>query len=504
MSQEPKDMNAQPQIDFTAAQSADALPMPRATLEMIDQQRRRALDALLQGFDGLIAGREAAKACAVSFGSEAGLSEEATKALMAGNDKRDRWHVERDGCATWREVFAKETAETINRAVWSHVIQATDLEKLMDRQARDEFRASLSENPPEPTPENVAATLQHYASQAGVIFQRGIANAFSKLDRRFKSHDGFKIGARVILDGYFSEWSGISSRGEETLRDIERVFTVLDGLDQPEGYAGIVGKLRGLRSSERPALVQSEWVRVRVFKNGNAHLWFERDDLVKKVNLLLADYYGEAIGEGSEVCDVSDLGPGYHLTPAKNLGFYETDADTAARLLDRLSVSYLMKEKGARVLEPSAGNGALADEVRRLGGNVQCVELDTGRAAVLRSKGFRVIEGDFLRIEPHQIPGGLFDGVIMNPPFDLGRDCDHVRHALKFLKPGGWLLAIMSARAELSEDKRCASFRAMLAKDCQPSNNWRREFFQDLPAGSFAHAGTNVNTVTLALFKKEA
>src|SRR3546814_11086599 len=49
-----------------------------------------------------------------------------------------------------------------------------------------------------------------------------------------------------------------------------------------------------------PTVIEGDYFRVRVFKNGNLHIWFERDDLLQSVNLLLAEYYGEAIGDGYE------------------------------------------------------------------------------------------------------------------------------------------------------------------------------------------------------------
>ena len=513
-------MNAQLNFDQPAAAPGDeGLPMPRATLETLERARDRSLAALLAGFDGLAAGMDAAKEAAQGFGrlddftgkrsDPSGLSERAVKALLAGNAERGRYDVREDSLPTWREVFQDETRKTIDRAVWSYIVEATDLEKLMDHQAREEFRASLASDPPAPTVENVRATLSHYCAEAPTILKRGIAKAFSGLDRRFKSHDGFKIGSRVILDRLFSA-DGFRCRGgvDEKLRDIERAFSVLDGKEMPAAYAGIVGQLDGIRySTPRPVVIESDWVRIRVFKNGNAHLWFTRDDLVRKVNRLLADYYGETIGEGSEVCDVSDLGPSYHLTPARNLGFYETNEETAARLLDRVGLAYLTKENpGLRVLEPSAGMGALADAVRKeCGVRSHCVEVDAGRAAILRSKGYTTTQADFLTLKPTDIPGGLFDVVVMNPPFDRGRDCDHVRHALQFLKPGGRLVAIMSASAEISEDSRRASFRAHLLKVCEdPGKWWSDRLFQDLPEGSFAHAGTMVNTVTLSARKRQA
>src|SRR3546814_5919484 len=85
---------------------------------------------------------------------------------------------------------------------------------------------------------------------------------------------------------------------------------------------------------------------------------------------------------------------------------------------------------GQRVLEPSAGKAALASAARNAGADVTCVELQPGFAHELRViHGFAdAIEGDFLALDPAHY--AQFDAVIMNPPFDRGRDCDHLRHAL--------------------------------------------------------------------------
>ena len=84
----------------------------------------------------------------------------------------------------------------------------------------------------------------------------------------------------------------------------------------------------------------------------------------------------------------------------------------------------------------------------------------------------------------------------MNPPFDLQRDIDHVHPAFKFLRPGGKLVAIMSAGTEFRENKKAVTFRKLVA-----THGGR---FRDLPAGSFKDSGTgtNVNTVVLTMTKK--
>jgi 2-polyprenyl-3-methyl-5-hydroxy-6-metoxy-1,4-benzoquinol methylase len=461
------------------------LPVPRATVEEMERAREIAIARYGDAFDALADARRAgARACISQSEHRIGIGEKARDALLCLRERPDRA----------REIWIEEMTRATDQAMWDHLMRATDLERLMDRQARDEWRKSLKDNPPPATEANVYATLTNLVAQSGHIFRRGIATAFRGLDRRFRSHDGFKLGARIVLENALSEfgcWNHYRLH-DETLRDVERAFAELDGQRQPERAAGIVGKIDEVRSTQaRPVVVESDYFRVRIFKNGNIHIWFRRDDLVRKVNRVLADYFGEVIGAGADVADVSDMGPGYLVTPARNFGLFETNEKTAALLFGHLPWKVL---EGATVLEPSAGRGALADRARSGGAKVQCVEVQHGLVAELRAKGHEVREGDFLAMTEADLP--LFDVVIMNPPFDLGRDCDHVRHAMRFVKPGGVLVAIMSARTEYAEDRRAAAFRAAIGK-------WRpidwNQPFRDLPEGSFAHAGTMINTVTLAI-----
>jgi hypothetical protein len=80
------------------------------------------------------------------------------------------------------------------------------------------------------TTENCSATFGNLWDNQREIYLRGIANTFAELGRRFRSHDGFKIGARLILDRPISDYGSWSSyQRRDTLRDVERVFRELDG-----------------------------------------------------------------------------------------------------------------------------------------------------------------------------------------------------------------------------------------------------------------------------------
>lgn len=425
-----------------------------------------------------------------------------------------------------REIYLGAARRLINTRCWEYVVDRCGLGQLMDTQAKKELDAALryvpmktdrrgeliteeesGKGPPPFSAESARATIEKFAGDAGTIWRRGIANCFSALDRRFRSHDGFKVGSRIILDRLANDWGSVEYHGTRAnhFRDIERTFQILDGRDPRHSRSDFLFQVdRERRDMPRErysmATFQSEhdgpYFKVRVYKNGNAHLWFTRDDLVELVNKTLAEYYGEVIGDGRTTDE--DIFAKRKTTPAKSFGFYPTPAALAAKIANRVPYS----EKPYLILEPSAGTGNLASallkprEITHCGklvGNIRhkvdCVEVQEPLAAALReSRKFnRVAAGDFLRMPPTPI----YDGVVMNPPFDLERDIDHVTWALRFLKPEGFLLAIMSAGTEFRETKKAGAFRKLLAE--------RKGWMVDLPPASFAEVGTYVNTVLVGI-----
>jgi phospholipid N-methyltransferase len=141
-------------------------------------------------------------------------------------------------------------------------------------------------------------------------------------------------------------------------------------------------------------------------------------------------------------------------------------------------------EPGQRVLEPSAGTGNL---LRAIMETVSCskviVEINPTLAAALqRMTPDPVFCRDFLACNGEL--GSEFDRIVMNPPFENGADIKHVEHALRFLKDGGRLVAIMAngSRQRVWAERVASSIL-------------------DLPEGSFKEQGTNVNAAIVVIDK---
>ena len=166
--------------------------------------------------------------------------------------------------AEQREAFIHAETRDIDRGLWEQVVEASGIEKLMDTQSKEELYGSLkNEDLPELTIENIWATLEQFRDNSHDIFQRGIANVFSKLDRRFKSHDGFKIGSRIIFNEALNEYGSWNyyRKTDDRLRDVERTFFVLDGEPVPEKYMGIAGLVERHATWDKkdyPKIIESE------------------------------------------------------------------------------------------------------------------------------------------------------------------------------------------------------------------------------------------------------
>lgn len=151
-----------------------------------------------------------------------------------------------------------------------------------------------------------------------------------------------------------------------------------------------------------------------------------------------------------------------------------------------------------RVLEPSAGAGALVAAARKRGAIVWACEKnpkDADKLDLLLYPHGSCIRGDFLAVSPDMDgqAGPLFDRVVMNPPFSKGQDARHVLHALKFLKPGGRLVAIMSPGVVFRTNGAYRELREYLDASGAGFS------IEELPAGSFKESGTMVNTVILTV-----
>ena len=176
---------------------------------------------------------------------------------------------------------------------------------------------------------------------------------------------------------------------------------------------------------------------------------------------------------------------------------FATPKELARRVVHEASGGVGMA--GLRFLDPSAGTGALLKAgIDSATGADLCrstaVEINERLARLLieqRNRTLRASEAthrivcaDFLSCTVEQL--GLFDAVVMNPPFQSAQDIEHIRHAVQFVKPGGRLVAICAAGPRQHEKLK-------------PWAEARGGVWELLAANSFKESGTSVNAALLSV-----
>lgn len=449
-----------------------------AALEAVD----RALSAMKQGFEFACVAR-----------SHATTAHRGDRYYEVDRSKsRDYSRIFEDvDVVASREQFRRE----LDASTWVHLIRSTGMEALMDQTAKDEFIRGLAGDVPPVTEDNIRATLEGLVADSHLIFGRGLARVFINLDRRFRSHDGFKIGSRIVLTHIFDQRGSLNYRVEEVIRDVERVFSVLDG-ERGAGAGHTIAAIRKDREgggfNPRQSVTETPYFRCKAYKNGNLHLWFTRDDLVEKANQTLANYYGAVLPDAVSGAEDTLRERAATTAVSKDLAFYPTPPAVVQRLLARVGL-----DDTTHVLEPSAGEGAIVTAVLRHGSKCTAVEVDPGRAMKLKAmvnRNLTVHACNFLDMPPTP----TYSHVIMNPPFYGRHWMSHVMHAWAFVRPGGFLLSVLPVTAELGASAEHEAFRSWANK-----NNALRHhsLFSDLPAESFAPSGTRIHTVMLMMAK---
>ncbi|WP_432983136.1 class I SAM-dependent methyltransferase [Dactylosporangium sp. CA-233914] len=176
-------------------------------------------------------------------------------------------------------------------------------------------------------------------------------------------------------------------------------------------------------------------------------------------------------------------------------GYVRTPQDLADELCNVPYTDLRFLPAGARVLEPSAGDGALVAAILRANPRVRVVAIEPNpvRAAVCAADH----PGPDSPVELHQstfeqyaataaTQHTLFDAIVMNPPFALPDSpnlwFEHLRQAWHLLRRGGWLVAVVPASLAYRGDTLHRDARLFI--DHHGSH-------EPLPADAFAESGSD-------------
>lgn len=266
-------MTATPELD------AGAL-VPSVHVETLLARRDHVLDTMQRAFALLV---EADRTAAASgFGSQwLKLCELMERTRYARYDSDD----DPSG-----KLLASYT-HRLDAGGWNHLLDASGLRTFMDSKAREQWTKSIAANEAPPfTADNVQATFQQLYEARGDMVERGVLEVFRRLSWNYRTNQPCLFGKRLVVTGVHR----YQTYRTDELDDLVRAFCVYDGQPEPDHRAGLYMLMHeAARAGAREC--ENEYVHVRWFKNGNAHVTFRRADLVDKLNAVLTKHHPAAL-----------------------------------------------------------------------------------------------------------------------------------------------------------------------------------------------------------------
>lgn len=168
---------------------------------------------------------------------------------------------------------------------------------LMDAQARAEWHNSLEkEDIPAISESNILSTFEQLHKNKGEVFERGVINTFKSLSWDYKTNNPCRFGKKIIVEGVVKhdQWGFGLNWGwqRDRLTDLERMLLLLDGKPIPDNREDVTRLLGDhIHSKRSSTYYEDDMFAIRYFQKGTAHITFKRQDLVHKLNDIVAKHY---------------------------------------------------------------------------------------------------------------------------------------------------------------------------------------------------------------------
>ena len=173
---------------------------------------------------------------------------------------------------------------------------------------------------------------------------------------------------------------------------------------------------------------------------------------------------------------IQQISNGEQRNLKKEYQFFATPKELAQILVEMAEL-----QPSDKVLEPSAGQGAIIEAINEKDCTPDCYELMELNVIKLKQTGFYY---NFLGNDFFNHDGRKYDKIIANPPFSKNQDIDHLKEMYCILNDGGRLVCITSESWVFGNQKKQIAFRQWL-KDVN-------SYVTEVPKGSFKGSGTMV------------
>lgn len=194
-------------------------------------------------------------------------------------------------------VTRKDGLETYTKRVdasfWRALLERTQIQQVMSQAVRNQWRDSLEKcTTPTFTLEAVLPTIQALYDNRHTMLSEAVVELFRLRSWDKKTNRPEKFTPKQIW--FYGTYVHESDHWVESLH---RILHLLDGRPEPDWNGSVKGIIyaRGSIGKNYAGTYDHDYWSMTVYKNGNAHLTIKRQDLVDKLNDIVAARYPFAL-----------------------------------------------------------------------------------------------------------------------------------------------------------------------------------------------------------------
>lgn len=177
---------------------------------------------------------------------------------------------------------------------WKYLMSESGLQSFMSSPDLQAWSDSIyDKTTPSFELQNIQSTFEKLYSERGSMLERGVIAIYRGLSWDYKSNKPVKFGKKLVISGGRSSET-IPNDISSQIDDLNRFMHVADGQPQPDHRNGFLVK-HGSKLAINASGFNSPYFEVRGFKNGNLHVIFTNEELVSKMNEILAKHHPHAL-----------------------------------------------------------------------------------------------------------------------------------------------------------------------------------------------------------------
>lgn len=199
----------------------------------------------------------------------------------------------------WHSQDLQQILKKLKCNAWRAIVNRLQVRKFMSVKAWEELDKKLDDpkKMPKLTIQAVADLMATYEQNAMKFLEDAIREVYDGLrppdgyrGSHYKTNQKnarFEIGSNIILTHTVHQEHGgqfiVNSRDEQLLISLDRIFSHLDGFNI---QAGLKSPLVDAINTTTAGTAETDFFKVKSYKNGNLHLEFKRLDILKKFNAI--------------------------------------------------------------------------------------------------------------------------------------------------------------------------------------------------------------------------